>query len=154
MSAWDGLQPDVLWGQDCGTSCDCVLLAAALVPGHPGTGTGGNSVHHHHLHPEVIGADDQSGACCFSVFIAYICGTHFMLMNVWIGICSGSVLVGGWLWRGLHCSVVMGAQQVSRNGLFTQSRSKAGSILQDYLVRSFSSLSNRRGVVLLPLLLL
>lgn len=99
-------------------------------------------------------ADDQSGACCFSVFIAYICGTHFMLMDFWIGICSGSVLVGGWLWRGLYCSVVMVAQQLSRNGLFSRSRSKAGSIPQDYLVRSFSSLSNGSGVVLLPLLLL
>lgn len=72
MSAWDGLQPDVLWGQDCGTSCDCVLLAAALVPWHPGAGTGGNSVHHHHLHPEVIGVDDQSGACCFSVYCLHM----------------------------------------------------------------------------------
>lgn len=53
MSAGDGLQPDVLWGQDSGASSDRLLLAPPLVPGHPGTGPGGNSVHHYHLHPEV-----------------------------------------------------------------------------------------------------
>lgn len=54
VSKGNGLQPDVLWGQDSRTSCYCVLLAAALVLGHSGFGTGGNTVHHHHLHPEVI----------------------------------------------------------------------------------------------------
>lgn len=52
MSAGDGLQPDVLWGQDSGAGGDRLLLAAPLVPGHPGARTGGNSMHHHHLHPE------------------------------------------------------------------------------------------------------
>lgn len=56
MSAGDGLQPDVLWRQDSGASSDCLLLAAALVPGYSGSGTGGNFVHHHHLHPEVMSA--------------------------------------------------------------------------------------------------
>lgn len=53
MSAWYGLQPDVLWGQNSGTGGDCLLLDAALVLGHPGARTGGNSMHHYHLHPEV-----------------------------------------------------------------------------------------------------
>lgn len=80
MSAGDGLQPDVLWGQDSGTSSDCLLLAAALVPGYPGPGTGGNFVHHHHLYPEVMRADDKSGACCF----LWLMLTHsgHMLMDV------------------------------------------------------------------------
>lgn len=59
MPEGDGLQPDVLWGQDSGASSDHVLLAAALVPGYSGPGIGGNSVHHHHLHPEVITAADK-----------------------------------------------------------------------------------------------
>lgn len=54
MSAGTGIQPDVLWGQDSGASSYSLLLAAALVPGYPGPWTGGNSVHHHHLHAEVI----------------------------------------------------------------------------------------------------
>lgn len=90
MSAGDGLQPDVLWGQDSGAGSDCLLLAAPLVPGDPGAGTGGNSVHHHHLHPEVMRADDLSGARCF----LWLMLTHagLMLMDVWIGVCSGSAL--------------------------------------------------------------
>lgn len=93
MSPGDGLQPDVLWGQDSGASCDCLLLAAALVPGDPGPGSGGNSVHHHHLHPEVVRAEHQSGACCF----LWLMLTHagLMLTDVWIGVCSGFVLLGG-----------------------------------------------------------
>lgn len=59
MFAGNGLQPDVLWGQDSRTSSDCLLLAAALVPGYSGPGTCRNSVHHHHLHPEVMRTDDD-----------------------------------------------------------------------------------------------
>lgn len=92
MSAGDGLQPDVLWGQDSGASSDCLLLAAALVPGDPGPGTGGNSVHHHYLHPEVMRAADQSGACCFLWLVLTHAG--LMLMPVWVRVCSGSVLLG------------------------------------------------------------
>lgn len=58
MSAGSWLQPDVLWRQDSGASGDTRVLAAALVPGYPGPGAGGNSVHHHHLHPEVTRADN------------------------------------------------------------------------------------------------
>lgn len=54
MSAGSGLHPDVLWGQNSGARSDHLLLAAALVPGHPGLRTSGHSVHHHHLHPEVM----------------------------------------------------------------------------------------------------
>lgn len=79
MSARDGLQPDVLWGQDRGAGGDRVLLAAALVPGDPGPGTGGDSVHHHHLHPEVTRAERS----CFLSLNAYIRGTHFMLIDGW-----------------------------------------------------------------------
>lgn len=56
VSAEDGLQSDVLWGQDSGTGSNRLLLAAALVSGYSGPGTGGNSVHHHHLHPEIMRA--------------------------------------------------------------------------------------------------
>lgn len=59
MPAGDGLQPDVLWGQDSGTSSDHILLAAALVPGYSGPRACGNSVHHHHLHPEVMRDADE-----------------------------------------------------------------------------------------------
>lgn len=89
MSAEDGFQPDVLWGQDSGTSSDCLLLAAALVPWYPGPGTGGNFVYHHHLHPEVMRADNQSGACCFLWLMLIHAGC------LKFGICSGSVLLGG-----------------------------------------------------------
>lgn len=54
VSAGNGLQPDVLWGQNSGAGRDRLLLAAALVPGHPGLRTGGNSVYYHHLHPEIM----------------------------------------------------------------------------------------------------
>lgn len=75
VSAGDGLQPDVLWGQDSGASSDCLLLAAPLVPGDPGAGTGGNSVYHHHLHPEVMRADDE-WSLLFSLANAYTCRTR------------------------------------------------------------------------------
>lgn len=107
MSARAGLQPDVLRGQDSGASSDSSLLAAALVPGFPGPGTGGNSVHYHHLHPEVMKA--EGGTMLLSLVNAYACGTH---ANGCVD-CSGSVLLGGggggrvgcvWgqLWRGLY----------------------------------------------------
>lgn len=109
MSARAGLQPDVLRGQDSGASSDSPLLAAALVPGFPGPGTGGDSVHHHHLHPEVMKA--EGGTMLLSLVNAYACGTH---ANGCVD-CSGSVLLGGggggggrvgggWgqLWRGLY----------------------------------------------------
>lgn len=101
MSAGDGLQPDVLWGQDSGASSDCLLLAAALVPGDPGPGTRGNSVHHHYLHAEVMRAADQGGACCFPWLVLTLAG--LMLMPVWTGVCSGSMLY----YSGLYYSVGM-----------------------------------------------
>lgn len=81
MSAGDGLQPDVLWGQDSGASGDCLLLAAALVPGYSGPGAGGNSVHHHHLHPEVMRAGDQQGLL-LSLAHSCTCRTQLILMDV------------------------------------------------------------------------
>ncbi len=96
MSAGNGLQSDVLWGQDSGASSNCLLLAAALVPGYPGPGTGGNSVHHHHLHPEVMGAVSQNETCCFPWFM--LTHAELMLMDVWIGVCSGSALWWWWWW--------------------------------------------------------
>lgn len=53
MSAGAGIQPHVVWGQNSGACGHALLLAPALVPGHPGSGISGDSVHHHHLHPEV-----------------------------------------------------------------------------------------------------
>lgn len=93
MSARIGLQPDVLWGQDRGTSSDCLVLDAALVPGHSGSWTGGDSVHHHHLYPEVETSVDQNEACSFLQLLL----THvsFMLMAVRSVLCfgEGSVVV-------------------------------------------------------------
>lgn len=54
MPAGAGIQPHVVWGQNSGACGHALLLAPALVPGHPGSGAGGHSVHHHHLHPEVM----------------------------------------------------------------------------------------------------
>lgn len=73
MPTGDGIQPDVLWGQDRGTSCDLVLLAAALVPGHPGPGTGGNSLHYHHLHPGVKRAECLAEPAVFLCLTLNIC---------------------------------------------------------------------------------
>lgn len=89
MSAGDGLQSDVLWRQDSGASSDRLFLASALVPGYPSLGTSGNSVHHHNLHPEVMRAVSQSETCCF----LWLMLTHagLVLMDVWIGVCGGSV---------------------------------------------------------------
>lgn len=158
MSAGDGLQPDVLWGQDRGARSDSVLLAAALVPGYPGPGTGGNSVHHHHLHPEVTRADDPSGKPArFLCLMLYIRRTHFTL--IWIGICSESVLLEEErVWRGPALLRSDGGfkKKVSRNGLKlvqSEQMQQAMSILQDCLACSVS-LSDRSGVVLLLIVLI
>lgn len=57
VSAGAGLQPHAVRGQDSGACGGALLLAPALVPGHPGSGAGGHAVHHHHLHPEVTFSD-------------------------------------------------------------------------------------------------
>lgn len=103
MSAADGLQPDVLWGQDSGTSSDCVLLAAALVPGDPGPGTGGDFMHHHHLHPEVVRADNQIGACCFLwLMLKHVGHTRmdFLHLESAVDLCFKGLR----LWGNLLCS--------------------------------------------------
>lgn len=53
MSAGCGLHPGLLRRQDSGAGGGAGLLGAALVPGFTGSGVGGDSVHHNHLHPEV-----------------------------------------------------------------------------------------------------
>lgn len=66
MSAGCGLHPGLLWRQDSGAGGGAGLLDAALVPGFTGSGVGGDSVHHNHLHPEVmLGAAGLFGADWF-----------------------------------------------------------------------------------------
>lgn len=70
MPAGDGLQPDVLCRQDSRAHSDRLLLASALVPWYSGPGTGGNSVHHHHLHPEVMRSGVQTAPAF--LFVQYL----------------------------------------------------------------------------------
>lgn len=79
MPAWDGLQPDVLWREDRGAGRDRVLLAPALVPRDPGSGTGGNTLHHYHLYPKVSRADSQSQVSAVYLVNADISWTHLMV---------------------------------------------------------------------------
>lgn len=134
VSARDRLQPDVLWGQDSGASSDRLLLAAALVPGYSGPGTGWDSVHHHYLHPEVMRPDDVWSLLFFCALL--------ILMAVWIGMCAS---------RGAAVDRAVLLCSYGQSEAFSSpSKSKAWSILQDYLVWS---LSKKTGSGLLCLLL-
>lgn len=113
-SAGAGLQPDVHGGQDSWASSNNLLLAAALVPGHPGPWTGGNSVHHHHLHAEVMmghlwlrcrhlvnGCVDCSESVLLGGGAWCVCG----LQHVWpqseerrCPAASAAVIVASWYW--------------------------------------------------------
>lgn len=91
MSPGDGLQSDVLWGQDSGASSNCLLLAATLVSGYSGLGTGGNSVHHHHLHPEIM---KVWLSLLFSLDNICTCWTNLIVIDNYIEICTGSFFRG------------------------------------------------------------